>query len=427
MPFDDNFCTLSRTLCNSTHKSVLIKNAFQCQQELSKIGVGSPRGLTGDMTLFGGPSIWARMTALQPLNDPFVVDNIFKSPTKRRRGLLSWGAPPDCDPCGDRLSSATMLWGFSRHVRARNRRRSIMGSKYSLSSIRRRRLHASTGGDHVRSASDPTSALSPSLPSSSRPPSYSQPPSLSSSSLSSAPPPPPPLPQPLQTMDSPTYPATPTECHARPFIARTPLPGGRSPTVPALFAFPKLSDAASIQSPSECRLSDSFSILPARPCGMSSTLRGVPGHPTIAAAAAATSIGDLGLRGGPLALPAPVLLRDDRVRTARCTSMPCAARGGGEAQRPPWAHMPARVVFDPTCREMARWPFAAQGSARFGQVKNSLEIRQPAPPCTRTPERRLPQTPPAPDRRLQSPLPPAVRFLRWIAICGGGSSSAQKH
>ncbi|KAJ1727844.1 hypothetical protein LPJ61_004362 [Coemansia biformis] len=446
MAFTDSFCSLSRTLCSSTHKSVLIKNAFQCQQELSKLGIGSPTPFATDMTLFYGPSLRARMMDLQPLNDPFVVDNIFKSPKKRRRGLLSWGMPPAGDVCGEKPASSVMLWGFSRHVRARNRRRSIMGSKYSLSSMRRRRLHASVGGEHVRSASDPTAALSPPPPkdSSDTPPSQSP--------CSSAPSSP--------AMGRPARPyiaQTPLPGGGTPYVAQTPLPDigcpryvvptpllghcSTEPTRPPLLAFPKLSDGGSIQSPSMFRLSDSFSALPARPCCMASTLRGIAGHPAAPGCPECSppsvrttpylSVGALRLASGrefcsSVAPPMPVLLRgEDRMRPQRCSLLTCGPCGD-DTLPTRGARVPARVIFDPARQDMPSWPtsrspFDVSGQIRFGQVKNSLDIRQPAPPCTRAREKRCARGPGSPGSlaRPVTPLPPAMRALRWFATCGG--------
>ncbi|KAJ2775081.1 hypothetical protein IWQ57_000551 [Coemansia nantahalensis] len=407
MSLNDSFCSISRTLCNSTHKSVLIKNALQCQQELSRLGLGSPKALATDMTLCYGPSFRARMMDLQPLNDPFVVDNIFKSPKKRRRGLLSWGMPPPGDACGEKPAASVVLWGFSRHVRARNRRRSIMGSKYSLSSMRRRRLHTGNGGEHTRSASDPTAALSPLPP---------------------------------KDADSPRHsprasaPASPNAAWlARPYIARTPLPGSDAahiaqtpspcrvspePRPPPLLAFPRLPESASIRSPSDYRRSDSFGALSPRSCCASSTLRGVPGHPAVLRLASerefCTSV----------APPMPAHLRgSDRLPAQRCSSLPCAPPLD-DVPAPAWAEGgPVRVVFDPARQEEApgwptsRPPFDVAGPTRFARVKNSLDIRQPAPPCARPRERRCPQVPSSPSRR-SAQLPPAMRVLQWLAACG---------
>ncbi|KAJ2461784.1 hypothetical protein GGI02_005616, partial [Coemansia sp. RSA 2322] len=92
---NDEFDALARTLCYSPHKAVLLKNALQCQQTLPKSTSGArPRISVMDITLFSASGLLSRVEDLQPVNDPFIVDNIFKSPKKRRRGLLSWSAMP---------------------------------------------------------------------------------------------------------------------------------------------------------------------------------------------------------------------------------------------------------------------------------------------------------------------------------------------
>ncbi|KAJ1799015.1 hypothetical protein LPJ75_006738, partial [Coemansia sp. RSA 2598] len=53
-----------------------------------------------DLTLFSACGIRVRVEDLQPENDPFILDNIFKSPKRRRRGLLSWSAMPGGDVLG---------------------------------------------------------------------------------------------------------------------------------------------------------------------------------------------------------------------------------------------------------------------------------------------------------------------------------------
>ncbi|KAJ2329078.1 hypothetical protein IWW51_000821 [Coemansia sp. RSA 2702] len=336
------------------------------------MGLGSPKPLATDMTLVAAPSLRARLRDLQPLNDPFIIDNIFKSPKKRRRGLLSWGAMPHTD--ADR--PAATLWDFPRHVRARNRRRSILGSKYSLSSMKRRRPRSSVG-EHTRSASDPTSAISP----------LSKPAALD------------------QSYDSLSSESRP----ARPFIATTPLlPFEPEPTHPRLHAFPRLRDDASIRG-SIFRLSESFTILPPAH-GLASTLRGVPGHPAI-------SMTMLQMASDAVTQPPAALLRSDNTAQAQpCTLLPQPESSHMKAQQP------QPVVFDPAERAVPRCPaisaFDMSPPTRFNMVKNSLEIRQPAPTSAQTRNREC--TPKPREASVDSwQLPTPIRILRRIAICSG--------
>ncbi|KAJ2162415.1 hypothetical protein GGF46_000656 [Coemansia sp. RSA 552] len=421
MTYKDDYHTLSRTLCNtSPHKSVLIKNAFQCQQELSKLGLGSPKPLATDMTLFSpGSSLRARIMDLQPLNDPFLVDNIFKSPKKRRRGLLSWGAMSIHEPSAH--AEKHPLWDFQRHVKARNRRRSILGSKYSLSSMKRQRRprskHNGNGGEHTRSVSDPTSAISP--------------------------------------MSQPAKIASPVRA-AKPFIASTPkiCEPPEPAAFPRLLEFPQLADDGSMRSSfaSDYRMSDSFTVLPMNPKA-TSTLRGVPGHPRTAEhgrlAPPYISVSALRLinnagdwedpEQSPVAEPKPVLLRCSGKAQQRCSSLPhCSPPSQADFRTE--SRVPAHVVFDPARRDLPRCP-AATGpykvvsplpASRFRGVKNSLDIRQPAAASASASART--QSPPycvamASHTSLNTAsscgwqLPTALRVLRRIAICGG----SEKH
>ncbi|KAJ2795057.1 hypothetical protein H4R20_006010 [Coemansia guatemalensis] len=378
------------------------------------------------MTLFSGPGIRGRIVDLQPLNDPFIVDNIFKSPKKRRRGLLSWSAMPLSEMPREKPLSGATLRDFPRHVRARNRRRSILGSKYRLSSMRRRRPHSNGGGDHIRSVSDPTAALSPSVSKADLPP-----PLPSNSSLYD------------MSFDSS---ASLNEKMVKPFIATTPKSSHTISETPrrALLSFPKLNEGDSLLSPSEYELSGSYAIIPMHPQTMSSTLRGVPGHPTTAACVdystpamhtpPYTSISALRLLNKqevdtpPLTPPAPALLRtDERVRSQRYASLPCnpPAQCTGTIPSSRSERVPARVIFDPAWREgIPRCPVSvvpfevSPPPTKFRLVKNSLEIRQPALASAKAAERR--QSP-----RLSSPepcgwkMPTMLSVLRRLAICGG--------
>ncbi|KAJ1804623.1 hypothetical protein LPJ56_006686, partial [Coemansia sp. RSA 2599] len=96
-----DYSTLTRTLCQNPHRSVLIKNALQYQSSMSRRVVGNmPNEEITDLTLFSACGIRVRVEDLQPENDPFILDNIFKSPKRRRRGLLSWSAMPGGDVLG---------------------------------------------------------------------------------------------------------------------------------------------------------------------------------------------------------------------------------------------------------------------------------------------------------------------------------------
>ncbi|KAJ2502357.1 hypothetical protein GGH96_001153 [Coemansia sp. RSA 1972] len=307
--YKDNFHTLSRTLSSNPHKSVLIKNAYQCRQELSKMGLGSPNPQC-DMTLVCGRSLRARMMDLQPLNDPFILDNIFKSPKKRRRGLLSWSAMAP-----DPHERVPHIWDFPRHVRARNRRRSIMGSKYSTSIRRRKRPSV---GEHTRSVSDPTAAISP----------RTEARDVSASTS-------------VESVSRP----------ARPFIATTPSmprssftrgfepPEPPEPTYQRLVAFPELRDDASLRSSSVYRLSQTFT------------------HSALKAVSSLTQ-------------PAPAVLRSSAYQKPALSPSTHIEQGSQST---------LRVIFDPS--GVAQCPRASLfeiESSRFHMVKDSLDIRQPA-------------------------------------------------
>ncbi|KAJ2340750.1 hypothetical protein GGF43_006335, partial [Coemansia sp. RSA 2618] len=325
--------------------------------------------LATDMTLVSGPSLRARIMDLQPLNDPFIIDNIFKSPKKRRRGLLSWGAMQVGESHAEKAPASANLWDFPRHVRARNRRRSIMGSKYSMSSMKRRRSRPSVCGEHMRSVSDPTSAISPMAPKPAQPS-----PDMSLLDMST---------ESLGSLKSRT---------AKPFIATTPslLFEPPEPTYQRLHTFPELRDDASLRSSSIYRLSQTFTQT------ISSTLRGVPGLPIAAGCGeqppciTASTLRMMQESGVSVTQPAPALLRtDDTIRAQRCSTLPRLANKGGVAcadkdkDNRPLA--PACVIFDPARRELPQCPslsssYEMMPSTRFNMVKNSLDIRQPAPP-----------------------------------------------
>ncbi|KAJ2845156.1 hypothetical protein IWW36_004899 [Coemansia brasiliensis] len=372
------------------------------------MGLESQKSYPTDMTLVTTSSLRARFMDLQPLNDPFLVDNIFKSPKKRRRGLLSWSAMPT-NQQHERPLTAINLWDFPRHVRARNRRRSILGSKYSMSSLKRRRPRSSLyGSEHARSASDPTSALSPMPPK-----------------------------KPALPTSSPTMSEASVEtktCTARPFIATTPsMPQEPEASHQKLHVFPKLRDDASIRSSYVSCLSESFTILP-QP-RVSSTLRGIPGlsatiespqspaphTPYISISALRmtneTSFSDCGTA---IRAPAPALLRtQDSIRTHRLSSLPMPdSNGKSLVTRNKQLPAPPRVIFDPARREMPHLPesiscdmVSPPPSTRFNMVKNSLEIRQPATSsAARVQNKSVASSSPK--------LPAVVRLLRRLALCG---------
>ncbi|KAI7834489.1 hypothetical protein BX661DRAFT_174933, partial [Kickxella alabastrina] len=163
MTNQDELQTLTRTLCHTPHRAVLLKNAFQFHSDLA--GRRTNGSTVTDRTLFSVCEPRTRVDVLQPPNDPFILDNIFKSQKSKRRGLLSWNPMPSTDTSGhmERPGGLAPMWDFSRQIRARNRRRSILGNKVSFTSMRRRRQKSdasncsggSVVGDHTRSISDP--------------------------------------------------------------------------------------------------------------------------------------------------------------------------------------------------------------------------------------------------------------------------------
>ncbi|KAJ2080159.1 hypothetical protein H4R24_003288 [Coemansia sp. RSA 988] len=291
--------------------------------------------------------------------------------------------------------------------------------------MRRRRPHSNGGSDHVRSVSDPTAALSPSVSKADLPP-----PLPSNSSLYD---------MPFDSSDS--Y----SEKMVKPFIATTPLSSNTIYETPrrVLLSFPKLNEGDSLLSPSEYELSGSYAIIPMHPQTMSSTLRGVPGHPTTAACVdystpsmhmpSYTPINAMSLFNkqdidAAVTQPAPALLRtDDRVRSQRYASLPCnppvqctSTISPSRSER-----VPARVIFDPAWREeypkcpVSVSPFeVSPPPTKFRLVKNSLEIRQPALASAKAAERRY-----SPSLSNPEPcgwqMPTVLSVLRRLAICGG--------
>ncbi|KAJ2644478.1 hypothetical protein GGF44_000605 [Coemansia sp. RSA 1694] len=413
MAHKDEFGSLARTLCHNPHKTVLLKNAFQCQQSLPKHSNGGfPRISVMDITLFSASGIKSRVEDLQPVNDPFIVDNIFKSPKKRRRGLLSWSAMPvaEVSAYAERQGLTTPLWDFPRHMRARNRRRSILGSKCSLSSMRRRRLRPNACGEHSRSISDPTTAIigvSPATVGTAR--GFES----NSSTLSTTP-------QDEQSQ-SPRLSSAKSTASS---ISTTPIKPPRKHR--RLLSFPKLNEIDI--PPAVYRSSTSFvdhpPPAPPLPSSACATLRGVPGHPAKSVlqsrAQPYISVSALRLVSSSDACcgvrePAPALLRPESLRPPRCSSMPCVAPPTG-ALRLPAAPRPAFVQWPPRDSGPERRQAAAM-ARQFAGVKNSLDIRQPAPPL-------LAQTRPleqivSPSKQQSSAEQWVLTLLRRLTACGG--------
>ncbi|KAJ2493588.1 hypothetical protein IWW37_000454 [Coemansia sp. RSA 2050] len=411
MAHNDEFGSLARTLCHNPHKSVLLKNAFQCQQMLPKHSNGAlPRISVMDITLFSAPSIRSR-TDLQPANDPFVIDNIFKSPKRRRRGLLSWSAMPvaEVSAYAERQGLTAPLWDFPRHMRARNRRRSILGSKGSLSSMRRRRVRPSAGGEHSRSISDPTTAIIGISPAS----------KMARATLG-------------PESNTSALPVTPSDEQSQSPCLVSPIstPSPMATLKPAkehrrLRSFPKLSELDT-PPPAVCRRSGTFfDQPPALPA--SATLRGVPGHPancavqsrappyiTVGALRLVSSDACCGLRE-----PAPAFLRPESLRPLRCSSMPNVVppkRGG--VLRPPTALRPAFVQWPP--RDGSEC-LAPSMNTKFAAVKNSLDIRRPPPlASTAKPQEQLVSPAKQVSANDEWILPSVFTLLRRLASCGGG-------
>ncbi|KAJ2757606.1 hypothetical protein H4S06_003102 [Coemansia sp. BCRC 34490] len=467
----EDFSSLARTLCNNPHRTALLKNAFQYQHELSKMGLGSPKSTTADMTLFSLGGIRARAEDLQPLNDPFLIDNIFKSPKKRRRGLLSWSALPIAEvhraKSGEKSSHqhevVSQLWDFSRHIRARNRRRSILGTKHSMASMRRRRQRSSACGEHTRSISDPTSTISLTSP---RAATVSRLSVFSGSAESS---------QELHAKNYRNTSCCSTVCRSSESLQMVDYSLRTSRRAcetehSQMHTFPRLNVGASTSSifsdrvvvvpfpspPPEAHCIDSTA-------SSASTLRGVPGHPGAAGYLAAPSASthsrmrpttpyisisalrlisnnhiDRELQHYPATIrePAPALLKpENALRAQRCTSMPCRASGTASVVATTAAACDVRIANDgmwniPKCLVAIVPCDIASPRTKFSAVKNSLEIRQPAL-CLRSCHNQCP-SPPLPGAKTSSSdgsgwlLPTAVGVLRRMAFCGGRRAGSGK-
>ncbi|KAJ2892811.1 hypothetical protein IWW38_003076, partial [Coemansia aciculifera] len=360
---------------------------------------GMPRISVMDITLFSASGLKSRVEDLQPVNDPFIVDNIFKSPKKRRRGLLSWSAMPvaEVSAYAERQGLTTPLWDFPRHMRARNRRRSILGSKCSLSSMRRRRVRPSTsggscgGGEHSRSISDPTLAIigvSPATVSSAR---------GSESNSSTLPP------TPHHDDDNNADEQSPRLSSAKSTASSISIKPRKHRR---LLSFPKLSEVDT--PPAVYRRSNPFfdQPPPPPPCALQSRAQ-----PYI-------SVSALRLVSDPccgVREPAPVLLRPESLqRPIRCSSMPCVAPSAVPIiPLPPVLLQPAFV----------QWPLREKGSEtltkKFAGVKNSLDIRQPAPPLSATSQTRPMEHMVSPAKQKRdSGEQWAFTLLRRLAACG---------
>ncbi|KAJ2091841.1 hypothetical protein IW138_001530 [Coemansia sp. RSA 986] len=436
------------------------------------MGLGSPKSTNIDMTLFSLGGMRARAEDLQPLNDPFLVDNIFKTPKKRRRGLLSWSALPLTETHRGKLGGeknhqhegASHLWDFSRHIRARNRRRSILGIKHSMSSIRRRRQRPAACGEHTRSISDPTSAIN-SLPpraAASRPSDYTE--SVRSS----------------HGRHAKSYRNTSccsTVCRSSESLHAFERASGvcrrvRDAAYRQIHAFPRLSENASTSTIfNDHLLAVPFPSPPAAAhCAESagssaSTLRGVPGHPGSAYTSMSSAdtyprmrpstpyISVSALRlisnnnttdslhnyASSVREPAPAFLKpENALRAQRCISMPCGSANVSDTREIETTDVriaTTSVRNIPRCL-VAVVPYEiASPYTKFSAVKNSLEIRQPAL-CSRGCQNQN-QNQNSSQCRSLSPrpstsngddngwlLPAAMGILRRMALCGGRRAGA---
>ncbi|KAJ2547034.1 hypothetical protein EV175_005378 [Coemansia sp. RSA 1933] len=469
----EDFSSLARTLCSNPHRTVLLKNAFQYQNELTKMGLGSPKSTNIDMTLFSLGGLRARADDLQPLNDPFLTDNIFKTPKKRCRGLLSWSALPLLEPTtthrrksGEKTHHHTEgvshLWDISRHIRARNRRRSILGTKLSMSSMRRRRPRMAACGEHTRSISDPTSAINSVSPrtaaaeiaaAASRPSEYIG--SVGSS----------------HGRCCKSYRNTScglSACRSSESLHMCKRASGvcrrvREAAYRQVHAFPRLNENASTSTIfTDHLLAAPFPSPPAPAyCADSvgssaSTLRGMPGHlgpayplassadtyPRIRPSTPYISVSALRLisnnhsdsfhsSASSVREPAPALLKPGKaLRTQRCLSMPCGPSGTDDARniRTMDVRIAAASVRDiPRCL-VAVVPYEITSPyTKFSAVKNSLEIRQPAL-CSRGCHKQNHCRSLSPRSSTSNAdgsgwiLPMAIGILRRMALCGGKRS-----
>ncbi|KAJ2780941.1 hypothetical protein GGI15_003370 [Coemansia interrupta] len=420
----------------------------------------APSSTITDLTLFSACGIRARVDDLQPENDPFILDNIFKSPKRRRRGLLSWSAMPPLDmlpplpPSLDRHPAGGPIRDLHRQLSSRSTRRSILSSKCSFTSIRRRHKRISTGrvaagtrqrppsvalGEHTRSISDPTSAIIALSPAPTIASTISE---LSVSSMS------------RDSMD--------TECSDSMAVQTWPAakrPASKPPIRPQAFAEPPPNVSphahpAASQRPDAFTYVSLFEHTKERP-----SLRRVSEH----ADKAPWPTHPSEIRRPP---PVHVPKFDSRLRSQRCSSMPCTSFSATTlySQQPRSA---ADVTFGMPSKEkqwrrrpeipecLLRAPPFEVATGGFCGVKNSLDVQYTAPlslarPATRAataPSTALPVPPavqsscqlvpfPRPadnsvsmdDAALREAdsgvrlLPAAVRLLRMFAVCGSSGN-----
>ncbi|KAJ1801213.1 hypothetical protein LPJ75_006451, partial [Coemansia sp. RSA 2598] len=375
------------------------------------------------------------------------------SPKRRRRGLLSWSAMPGGDVLGpvDRPAAGGPIREISSQLSARNIRQSILRSKCSFASIRRRQRVRSNAsgcssstvvvGDHTRSISDPTSAISAVSPAPTAASTISEASSTASRDSAST--------RNSNTMADDIRPETSSGMqtwHAgvKPLSQRVPRAQAIVYRQPQAFTHRALFEL------SEC----------------SSTLRGVPGHPAPRKQprpapripAPLPVARERPPEPSEIQRPAPVHMRafDSRLRSQRCSSMPCATSDSGfpfDEDARPLARLPHPGIPDTLVR--AARPFEAMTAGwagRFRGVKNSLEIKQPMPlalaPATR-PATAVPDADESGEHKRLSTksyslppdegpvaaeasatavvsetdnsvrlLPSAVRLLRMFAFCG---------
>ncbi|KAJ1835874.1 hypothetical protein LPJ73_007685, partial [Coemansia sp. RSA 2703] len=345
---------------------------------------GRPPGtIITDLTLFSACGIRARVDDLQPENDPFILDNIFKSPKRRRRGLLSWSAIPPLDmlpplpPSSDRHPAGGPIRELHRQLSSRSMRRSILSSKCSFTSIRRRHKRISSGiaalttrqattgaalGEHVRSISDPTSAIVVLSPA----PTVAS--TISELSVST------------ESRDS-----TSTECSLSMAVQTWPAakrPAAKPAIRPQVFAEPSLDDSTSTRITTNQR-ADDFS-------HVSLFERGEECH-SMRRVSVHTSNMPLPTHPSEIRRPPPVHLPkfDSRLRSQRCSSMPCTSFSSSTL----YSQLPlsaADVTFGMSSKQqqwrrpeipecLLRAPPFEIAAGGFCGVKNSLDVQYTAP------------------------------------------------
>ncbi|KAJ2723737.1 hypothetical protein GGI07_002446 [Coemansia sp. Benny D115] len=281
---------------------------------------GSPQGTISDLTLFSACGIRARIEDIQPPNDPFILDNIFKSPRRRRRGLLSWSAMPMVDQAlqGGKAHVVPAAWDLSRHMRARSQRRSILGNRTNFPSICRRRPKARNSGinqlgmmEHARSKSDPTLAITIKSPPPALPSRISRASSTSLVSIESS------------STEGMEYDGSSVESSPRSLPSSTATIPEQPTVVRKRLPRPDYTKAV------EYRGSDGFTHVAVIPQHQESlTLSGVPGHPMQRTRKSRQPVKPVSglFPDVKIQRPAPVLLRavDNRVRSQRCSSVPGA-------------------------------------------------------------------------------------------------------